>query len=159
MTPVNLGDLPSAQPIPTGLGQLKRGASANEYGCTGPNPFSDGAGGSMQIAITTGSRPGWWIVRAETIFRLLDSAWYYFAWSVRLSPADALGVSQEMGHGRLHVIPSWQHYAIDTVYKLNANTTYTAAMWFEYHQAGTVMIYLGPEYTYIGGEFIAEGSL
>jgi hypothetical protein len=113
----------------------------------------------LTISITTGSRPGWWVVRSEMIYRILDSAWYYFAWGIRCTPADVNGISEEMSHGRLHAIPSWQHYACDAVYRLAANTTYTAAVYFAYRQGGTIYAYYGPNYMYIGGEFIAEGSL
>ena len=159
MSPVNLGDLPSHQPVPTGLGQLKRGATDNEGGAPADHSMmTDGWGSPMQIAITP-TRPGWWVIRAETIFRNLDAAWYYFAWYVKCSPADMDGVADEYCHGRLHSFIQWQHYALDTVYKLAANTTYTATMYFGYRQAGTVYMYYGPNYTYISGEFIAEGSL
>jgi hypothetical protein len=159
MTPVNLGDLPLVQPIPTGLGQLKRGAWGGEG-----NVPADGAAFydpyvPMQIAITTGPRPGWWVIRAEAIFRILDAAWYYFSWYVDISPRDATYASPDYCHGRLHSAISWQHYALDTAFRLAANTSYTATMYFNNRQAGTIYTFYGENYLYIGGEFIAEGSL
>jgi hypothetical protein len=160
VSPVNLGDLPSQQPVPTGLAQLKRGASDAQTVCPADNSIMyDGAGSPMRIAITTGSRPGWWVIRAENIFIIGDAAWYYFAWYVQLSPADALGISNEYAHHRLHSIPGWEQSCIDTAYRLNANTTYTATMIFRDRQGGTVYYWTGKDYCTIGGEFVAEGSL
>lgn len=160
MTPVNLGDLPSNQPAPTGLGQLKRGAANAQTLCPANGyAMGDGAGGYMQIGITTGSRPGWWVIRAENIFIIGDAAWYYFSWYVNLNQADANGIQNEMCHGRIHSAIGWQHYAIDTAYRLNPNTSYLATMVYGSRQAGTHYYWTGPDYCTIGGEFIAEGSL
>ena len=160
MSPVALGALPSEQPVPTGLQQFKRGASAAQVVCPANNSIMyDNAGAPMQVAITTGSRPGWWVIRAENIFIIGDAAWYYFAWYVQLSPADATGWSIDYAHHRLHSALGWQQSCIDTAFKLNASTTYTATMYFRDRQAGTVYYFTGPEYCTISGEFIAEGSL
>lgn len=159
MTPVTLGDLSSTQPIPTGLGQLKRGAWEGEGNVPADGGLFSDAYSPLAISITTGTRPGWWVVRSEMIFRILDAAWYYFAWGIRCSPADLDGIADQSSHGRLHSAISWQHYACDAVYRLAANTTYTANPYFAYRQGGTIYAYYGPNYMYIGGEFIAEGSL
>ena len=161
MTPVALGDLPSQQPVPTGLMQFKRGAIDAQVVCPADNSIMyDGAGSPMQIYLTTGSRPGWWVIRAENIFVIADAAWYYFAWYVQLGPtADVNGIQNQYAHHRLHSAVSWQQSCIDTVYYLNPNTTYAATMRFRDRQAGTVYYFTGPNYCYISGEFIAEGSL
>lgn len=159
MSPVKLGDLPSNEPIPTGKVQMKRGASNVGIVCPANNTIMyDGAGAPMQIAITP-TRPGWWVIRAENIFILSDAAWYYFAWYVNLAPADANGNSIDYAHHRLHNAIGWQQSCLDTAFKLNANTAYTASMYFRDRQAGTVQYYGGPEYCMIAGEFIAEGSI
>jgi hypothetical protein len=159
MTPVLLGDLASNQPAPTGLCQIKRGASDAQTVCPANNSIMyDGAGAPMQIAITP-ARPGWWIIRAETIFIIADAAWYYFAWYIQLSPADANGQSIDYGHHCLHNAVGWRQQAIDTAFRLNASTAYTATLYFRDRQAGTVYYWTGATYTYIAGEFIGEGSV
>ena len=159
MTPVKLGDLPSNEPAPTGLVQVKRGTvGAGTQSWADYNYFLDGAGNPMQIAITP-TRPGWWIVRAETIFSIADGAWYYCEWRVRCSPADANGIGDDFNYHRLHSALSWQQACLDTAFKLNANTTYTASMVIGGHSAGTWYYWAGAPYHYIKGEFIAEGSL
>src|SRR3954465_9540316 len=101
MTPVNLGQLPSDQPVPTGLCQFKRGVSSAQVVVPADNTaFGDNAGGLMRIAITP-QRAGWWIIRAQTIFTLADATWYYLAWNVTLNPADANGIVTEAAHHRL----------------------------------------------------------
>jgi hypothetical protein len=160
VSPVNLGDLPSTQPVPTGLGQIKRGAADAQVVCPANyDIFYDGAGNPMRIAITTGSRPGWWVIRAENIFVLADAAWYYAAWSVTLNMADVNGINSEFAHMHLHSALGWNVSCIDTAYRLNANTTYLATMYMRDRQAGTWYYWSGPNYSYISGEFIAEGSL
>jgi hypothetical protein len=160
MSPVNLGDLPSQSPAPTGLGQLKRGASNAQTATPADNSILyDGAGAPMRIALTTGPRPGWWLVRAETIFIIGDGAWYYFAWYVQLSPADADGIQNHYAHGRLHSAIGWEQSCIDAAYRLNPSTSYTATMMYGYRQAGSHYYWTGPDYTTIAGEFVAEGSL
>jgi hypothetical protein len=160
MSPVNLGDLPSQQPVPTGLQQFKRGANNVGVVCPADNTIMyDGAGVPMRVTITTVTRPGWWVIRAENIFLLNDAAWYWFAWYVKLEPADALGVSSDYAHHRLHASLGWEQSCIDAAYKLNPMTTYWATMYFRDRQAGTVNYFSGPDYCTISGEFIAEGSL
>jgi hypothetical protein len=160
MTPVALGALPSNQPAPTGLVQYKRGAANAQTVCPADSyAMGDGAGGYMQIGITTGARPGWWIIRAENIFIIADAAWYYFAWYVNLNVADANGIQNEYAHHRLHSALGWEQSCIDTAYRLAANTSYLATMVFGYRQAGTVYYWTGPDYCTIQGEFIGEGSL
>ena len=158
MTPVALGELPSQQPVPTGFGQIKRGQVDGQSPWGDWNYLYDGAGGLMQIAITP-TRPGWWVIRAETIFSMLDAAWYFFHWFVRCSPADANGITDEHNYHRLHSSLSWEQSCLDTAFKLNANTTYTATMFCAGRSAGSIYYWTGGTYTYISGEFIAEGSL
>lgn len=160
MTPVNLGDLPSNQPAPTGLCQFKKGARNAQTTCPANNSIMyDGLTDPMEITITTGSRPGWWLIRAENIFIIGDAAWYYFAWYVQLTPADANGVSIEYSHGRLHSALGWNHYPLDAAFRLNANTFYKATMYFRDRQAGTFYYWTGPDYCTLSGEFVAEGSI
>jgi hypothetical protein len=159
MTPVKLGDLPSNQPAPTGLVQFKRGAANAQTVCPADhNAMGDGAGGYMQIGITP-TRPGWWVIRAENIFIIADGAWYYFAWYVKLDPADADGNYQDYAHHRLHSALGWQQSCLDTAFRLNAGQAYLATMVFRDRQAGTVYYWTGPDYCTISGEFVGEGSL
>lgn len=159
MTPVALGDLPSNQPAPTGLVQVKFGAvGSGQQNWADYNFFQDGAGALMQIAITP-NRPGWWVIRAETIFSILDGAWYYCEYRVRCSPADANGIGDDFNYHRLHSALSWQQACLDTAFKLNAGQTYTATMLMGGRNAGTWYYWSGPDYHRIMGEFVAEGSL
>ena len=164
MSPTNLGDLPSNQPAPTGLCQIKRGGGGGvnySNGIAQGTTISDGAGGYMTIAVTP-PRPGWWIIRAETIWLMLDATWAYFTWCVSCNPVDANGWGGGGGdwnHMSQHSAQGWQESCIDTAYRLNANTTYTAGMYWGYSQGWTQQIYTGGDYTYISGEFIEDGSL
>lgn len=160
MSPVNLGDLPSNQPAPTGLCQIKLGqaggvnySSAAQY-----QPIGDGAGGQMSISITP-SRPGWWVVRGQTIWLALDAAWYYFCWYLNIVPTDADGWSSDYNHMCQHSYQGWMQSCIDTVWRLNAGVAYTARMYWGYSQAGTQQMYGAYPYTSLMGEFIGETVL
>lgn len=162
MTPVNLGDLPSNQPVPTGLVQIRRGKAGQ-----GQLPFRDNTIMYEEINfdlwplyITIGTtRPGWWVIRAENIFSIVDATWHYFNWFVRLSQPDENGIQDEYNYHRLHSALSWQQSCLDTAFKLKANTYYEATAYFGGRSGGTIYRWGGPEYTYIKGEFIGEGSL
>jgi|tagenome__1003787_1003787.scaffolds.fasta_scaffold20741469_2 hypothetical protein len=162
MSPVNLGTLGSNVPAATGRCQIKRAPGNNSVnysaGVAGNTVLSDGAGGQMSMSITTGQQPGWWVIRAETIW-LTDGTWYYFTWNVILSPADADGMSQAWNHLCLHPALGWQESCIDTIFRLQANTTYTVSMCWGYSQGGTQALYAGPDFTYLLGEFVGEGQI
>lgn len=160
MSPTNLRDLPSSQPAPTGLCQLKQGqgvgvtySNAAQY-----QTITDGAGNPMQIQITP-TRPGWWVVRGETIWVANDAAWYYFTWYLSISPTDADGWSADYNHMCQHSYQGWMQSCIDTVWRLNAGVAYTARMNWGYSQGGSQQMYSGSTYTSLMGEFIGEGVL
>lgn len=160
MSPINLADLPSNQPAPTGLCQIKRGAGSsiglnNQYGQG--TPLTDGTS-PMQISITP-QRPGWWVVRAETIWNQVDALWMYFTWYVGLSPADADGFSQAWNHTCQHSAQSWQESCIDVVFRLNAGVAYTAGMFWGYSQGYNQQYFAGVDYHFIMGEFVGEGAI
>ena len=160
MTPVNLGDLPSNEAAPTGRVQFKRGAANAQVLCPiDHTAMGDGAGSPMRLEIWGQTRPGWWVFRAENIFIIGDNAWYWFAWYIKLEPADENGVSQEFAHHRLHSALGWQQSCIDTAFKLKANQYYIATMTFRDRQAGSVYYWTGPDYCTLSAEYIAEGSL
>ena len=162
MSPVNLGDLSAIQPAPTGLCQIKRGAAnatIGWYSGVGVQPLQDGAGGPMRINIKP-SRPGWWLIRAETFWVLSDGAWYYCHWGVRLVPTDAYGTGDDRNHMCLHAALSWTEQVINTAYRLYADTDYYCEMfWPNACNAGTWNYHTWPEYHYIFGEFIEDGAL
>lgn len=162
MTPVNLGQLPTDQPAPTGLCQVKRGVANTSTPLTsgsGVVSLLDGAGAPMRISITP-SRPGWWLVRAETMWVLSDAAWYYCHWGVRCVPLDADNRGDDRNHMCIHSALSWQESVINTAYRLNANTAYYCEMyWPNSVNAGTWNYHTWYEYHYIFGEFIEDGSL
>lgn len=162
MTPVNFGDLRSDQPAPTGLCQIKRGAanvSIALTGAAGVVALQDGAGAPMRISITP-PRAGWWVIRAETMWVLSDAAWYYSHWGVRCVPADADGKNDDRNHMCIHSALSWTEQVINTAYRLNANTAYyVEEYWPNSVNAGTWNYHCYPEYHYMYGEFIEDGSL
>jgi len=158
MSPTNLAALPSDQPAPTGLVQVKRGV--NEAGAwysnsSGRQWLMDGAGGYMQIHLTP-PRPGWWLLRAETIWTTDNGAWTSMTWSIQVN-ADEANVATD--YLSLHSAISWQEQAIDFVYPLSAGVGYSAGLvWANFGGAGNFAFWTGPTYTYIAGEFVGEGA-
>src|SRR3954453_5006559 len=162
MSPTNFGALPSNQAAPTGLCQIKRGVNPVAIVWTTANavePLQDGAGGYMRISITP-PRAGWWIIRAETIWALGEAAWYYMHWGVRISPADALGATEDRNHHCLHSALGWTEQVINTAYRLNAATSYYAEMyWPCATNGGSWNYYTASVFHYIMGEFVEDGPL
>jgi hypothetical protein len=162
MSPTNLGQLPVNQPPPTGLCQIKRGAAngvVNYSQGVGVTPISDGASGVMRINITP-PRAGWWVIRAEAIWTLADAQWYYCQLGLRLVPLDADGRGDDRNHICIHNALSWQEMCFNSAYRLNAGVAYYAEMyWPQSANAGTWGVWTGPDYTFIFGEFIEDGSL
>lgn len=162
MSPTTLGELPTNQPAPTGRCQIKRGAVNTSIGWVSGvavQPLQDGAGSPMRISITP-TRPGWWVIRAETIWVLSEAAWYYCHWGVRCVPLDADGRGDDRNHMCLHAALSWTEQVINTAYRLNAGTAYYCeSYWPNSCNAGTWNYHCYPEYSYIFGEFIEDGSL
>ena len=162
MTPVNLAALPSNQPAPTGLCQIKRGGA--ETSLTYNNSIEqgrtmhDGTGVPLQISITP-DRPGWWVVRAETIWNQVEAVWMYFAWFIGLNVNDADGQGWDWAHNCQHSAQGWQESCIDAIYRLNAGVTYTCRMAWGYSQGYNQQQYVGKDYTYIFGEFVGEGQI
>lgn len=163
MSPINLDALPSNQPAPTGLCQIKRGGAA-VGGITLNNTFSvrpleDGNGQPMRIAITP-QNAGYWVIRAETIWSSPDAAWDYFHWGVRCVPLDADGYGDDRNHHAMHSALSWTESVINTVYRLNAGTAYYTEMYWPNASSGYNQTYFASQdYHYIMGEFVAEGTL
>jgi hypothetical protein len=162
MSPINFGQLPSDQPVPTGLCQIKRGVSNVSIAVTaasGVVALQDGAGAPMRISITP-PRPGMWLIRAETMWVLSDAAWYYCHWGVRCVPLDADGRGDDRNHHCIHSALSWTEQVINTAYRLNAGVAYYCEMyWPASANAGTWNYHCYPEYHYISGEFLEDGSL
>lgn len=163
MTPVNLGALPSNQPVPTGLCQIKRGTPATGTitwnNTVSVRPLEDGSGQPMRIAITP-TRPGLWLIRAETIWSSPDATWTYFHWGVRCVPLDANGEGDDRNHHAMHSALGWTESVVNTVYRLNAGTAYYAEMYWPNASSGFNQGYFsGQDYHCIMGEFVAEGSL
>jgi hypothetical protein len=161
MSPTNLGDLPSNEPAPTGLVQLKRGVANQTDGYTNNNPIgtvlTDGAGGRMEIAITP-ARPGWWLIRAENIIYSPDAIWTYCYWEVFLTPNDADNVNLAIAYLPLHSALSWNESCIDTAHRLNAGVAYKAQMRWRANSGYSHGFWTGPDYCYIMGEFVEDGS-
>lgn len=162
MSPINLGELPTDQPAPTGLCQIKRGianASTALTSGSGVVPLYDGSGGPMRVSITP-NRPGWWVIRCETMWVLSDAAWYYAHWGVRCVPLDADGRGDDRNHMCIHSALSWTEQVINTAYRLRPSVPYYAeAYWPNSVNAGTWNYHTYPEYHFISGEFIEDGAL
>lgn len=162
MSPTNFGDLRSDQPAPTGLCQVKRGASAVEIGWSNAysaRPIEDGAGNPMRIAITP-IRAGMWLIRAEMIWRTGDPVWSYFHWGVRLTPADADGWFDDRNHHTMHSALGWTESCLNTAFKLSAGVAYTCDMYWPNSSSGYGQIYYcDPAYHGIVGEFLEDGVL
>jgi hypothetical protein len=161
VTPINLSDLPSNQPAPTGLCQLKRGVG--NVGITWNNTVAvqalqDGAGGLMRINITP-ARTGWWLIRAENIWQSPDAIWDYFHWGVRIVPLDLDGAGDDRCHHAMHSALGWTESCLDTVYRLAAGVAYYAEMYWPNSSSGYNQSYwAGQDYHYIMGEFVGEGA-
>jgi hypothetical protein len=160
--PTPLGALPSNQPVPTGLCQIKRGTPTtgtitlnNTFSV---RPLEDGQGNPMRINITP-ARAGMWLIRAETIWMSPDQIWDYFHWGVRCVPADALGFADDRNHHAMHGALGWTESVINTAYQLNAGVAYYAEMYWPNSSSGYNQAYFsGQDYHYIMGEFL-EGML
>lgn len=142
---------------------IKRGAVAGEIGwqinAPGPTPLQDGAGGAMAISLTP-PRDGWWIIRAETIWRIAEANWYWWYWSVALNRADVNGWSQDYAHMTAYNGCSWTESCIDTAFRVAAGIPYTAyAYWPNASNGGTQVYYTGPEFHSLQGEFCADGRV
>ena len=159
MNPINLADLPSNQPAPTGLVQIKRGAAdgvANYSMGSGRQWIIDGGGGYMQIAITP-PRAGWWLLRAETIWTTDYPGWTSLTWSIQVNADEANVATNYLS---LHSTIGWQESVMDIVYPLSAGVAYTAGLvWANFGGAGTHSIWTGGGYTFIAGEFVGEGAI
>ena len=161
--PVNIGNLPSDQPAPTGLCQIKRGvlgSSVNVNNTVPVQPIYDQPGGSpMRISITP-ARAGWWLIHAGSIWNQLDGGWQYWHSGVRLVPLDALGQGDDRNHHCQHPALGYCESIINTAYRLNANTAYYAEMFWPCASNGYTQQYAtAPEWLYILGEFVEDGSL
>jgi hypothetical protein len=122
-------------------------------------PIEDGNGQPMRIALTP-SRPGMWLIRAEMIWNTPDAIWSYFHWGVRLVPTDALGFGDDRNHHCMHSALGWTEQVINTAYQLAAGTAYYAEMYWPNSSMGYNQAYwAGPDYHYIMGEFVGEGSI
>ena len=60
----------------------------------------------------------------------------------------------------MHSAQGWTESCINTVYRLAANTAYYAEMYWPNASSGYNQSYFaGPDYQYISGEFVGEGSI
>jgi hypothetical protein len=167
MTPTNLGDLPSAQPAPTGQGQVKLGVTDTATNYTSAiaagTAFRDSSGVSggspMQITITP-QYDCWWKVFASGILNTIDAAWERADWGIDLSPADQDGYSRSQATVYTHSTVGWNHSRVTALFRLRAGITYTAsAVWISAPNGGTQQIWNGPGYFSINGHTFSEGQV
>jgi hypothetical protein len=159
---VNLGQLASNTPVPTGVCQIKRGAGSTDMTFNNTvaqgTVITDGAGQPMRISVTP-TNPGWWVIRAESVWSSPDAVWRYWTWYVGISPTDADGVTGDWNHGCTHSITGYRESCLNTIFRLNANTTYSATMTWGYSQGNNQRIWPGTDFLYIMGEFVGEGQI
>jgi hypothetical protein len=161
MSPTNLGDLPTGQPIPNGAVQVKRGIvdSYTNYtsGTAVPTTFPDGAGGLMQISVTP-SMPCYWLTTAAMLWWCSAAAWYRADFGMRLSPSDLDGRNAQMRVAvAVHSSVPWRYYNGSMMWRLSAGITYTCSMTFEY-AVNTAQFSTSPSWHALFGLLLAEGA-
>lgn len=163
MTPTNLGDLPSGQPIPNGAVQVKRGVVDSYTNYTTATPvgtvFPDGAGGLMQISVTP-DRPCYWLTTGCMLWWSTIAAWVRSDYAIRLSPLDLDGRGAGNGQGRVctesHSSVPWRYYTTSMMWRLSEGITYTASMTWEY-TTNSAQFSTAPSWHQIHGLLLAEG--
>ena len=166
MTPTNLADLPSNQPIPNGRVQIKRGVGADgavnfNTGTAAGTKFPDNAGGFIQISYTP-TVPCFWIVHSNVMGHGYadGSGWRRWDHTIRITPADADGIA--VGCQCPHELydnttVEWRTIAGSALFRLNAGVAYTAYLAHEYLSAGTAVLYIGQIWSRIVGRIVGEG--
>lgn len=160
MSPTNFGDLLSNTPIPNGACQVKRGVvdSYNNYtsGNAAGTVFHDGSSGSMQISVTP-TRAAYWLVTGEMIWWSPDAIWSRGDYGLRLSPVDLDGRRGIQIICPVHSSVPWKRYSGSMMYRLAANTAYTASLTWEYSAGYNHQWSSAPVWHKIMGMLIAEG--
>ena len=163
MTPTNLGDLSSGQPIPNGAVQVKRGVvdSYTNYttGVAYGTVFPDGAGGLMQLRVTP-TMPCYWLTSGGMLWWSPDAVWSRGDWGIRLSPADLDGRGAAAMARCAFAVNSavpWRNYSMSMLWRLNAGITYTASMTWEYSVGYNQQFSTSPLWHQFTGLLLAEG--
>jgi hypothetical protein len=168
LSPTSLGALPSSLPFPNQRVQIKRGAAAVDLTVSNQvaagTKLTDGSGGPMEISYQP-LYACYWLVRSNSIWRGRsdsDANWRRVDHSIRISPADADGVT--VGHQRpATVYPSgtvqWRTFSCSYMFRLAAGVTYTAYMAFEYSSGYWQEYHAGAGYHRILGVVIGEGEV
>jgi hypothetical protein len=162
VSPTNLADLPSASPPNTGVGSVRRGSTA--AGITWNNtvserPMEDGGGSPMRLSRTP-TRPGWWLIRAQSIWVVQEAVWVYWHWGVRLVPLDADGRGDDRNHMASHNALQWNESVINTAYRLNAGVPYYVEMYWPSSSSGYNQQYwCAADFLTLTAEFYEDGSL
>jgi hypothetical protein len=169
VSPTPLGLLPSNLPLPNQRVQVKRGAP-NGIDYTVSNQvaagtiLNDGAGGPMSVSYQP-RYACYWLVRTNSIWRGRsdsDAAWRRCDHGIRITPADALGVT--VGYKRpAPLYPSsvvqWRTHACSFLFKLNPGITYTASMTFEYSSGYWQEYHSAANFHRIIGVVLGEGEV
>jgi hypothetical protein len=165
MTPINLAALPSNQPAPTPLVQIKRGVADTAVNVNNTVAYgtklSDGSGGFMQISVTP-TYNCWWVVRANVMSHGIDYGWERWDWGIMISPADAEGVT--LGAQRcMQTYPNstveWRTASASYCFRLNAGVAYTAYLTHQNSSGYTQAYHTGPRWVRIMGRLVSEGVL
>ena len=111
----------------------------------------------MQIAVTP-SVPAYWLVTGEMLCWSPDAIWSRGDYGIRISPADLDG--RTLGsqcicpvHSSVH----WKRYRICTLFRLAANTAYTASLTWEYSGGYNHQFSYHGQWHQITGMLLGEG--
>jgi hypothetical protein len=165
--PTALELLPSNLPAPTGRCQIKRGGSnANavvRYNNTvaAGTKHSDGVGGFLEISVTP-RYACYWLVTGNLITHGVNGSWQRMDWGIRITPNDVNGTSLAAKIATqcydLTTV-EWQTTTGSYMFRLAANTTYTAYLSFEYSSGFNQEIHCNQAWTRIMGRIIGESVL
>ena len=163
--PTNLGALASNLPAPTADVQRGYGGwtgNTVEYynGWGAGSPITDFASGGFRISVTP-THNCYWMVEAQVmvIEGTSDGNWHQSHFGIRITPADADGIAHGANSAfNTHPALTWNSFQWSYMFRLWANTTYTAYISFEYSNGWYQVYHCNPIYTHLTGVLVAEGS-
>lgn len=160
MTVVNLGNLPSNEPMPTGQGYgyyCPDGGTEWTYNNTVPS--GNLVGGQMGLLMTP-SRDCHWRVMANCIWRGPDDVWTGCYWGLHLNRADMDGmqdfVSMNWVHGNT---VDWQHGCCEGTYRLQAGIAYSCYLYWFASAVGWNQLVFTADHLSMAGYLLDEGCV
>ena len=152
MTPLNLGDRPTDQPLPvhsvqrkfsSGLGAIAMPVAGTVLGSTDP----------MTITVTP-PRRCFWVIEASILRAAAAGTWVRQDWGLSLVPTDLYGRTLCQCANGMEQGGNWWIDTCSTEYYLEANTAYTCRM-ISSIQAGNY--YMADVHTTLFGYTIGDG--